>query len=59
MEEERKVYRVLVGEPEGKRHLEDQGVDGNILPEWILERFAKGVWNRCSWLRIVAGGRLL
>jgi hypothetical protein len=56
MEEERKVYRVLVGEPEGKRHLEDQGVDGKVLPEWILERFAKGVW---SWLRIVAGGRLL
>jgi hypothetical protein len=25
--QERKVYRVLVGKPEGKNHLEDQGVD--------------------------------
>ena len=25
---ERGVYRVLVGKPEGKRHLEDPGVDG-------------------------------
>jgi hypothetical protein len=22
------VYRVLVGKPEGKRHLEDPGIDG-------------------------------
>jgi hypothetical protein len=26
--EERKVYKVLVGKPEGRDHLEDQGVDG-------------------------------
>jgi hypothetical protein len=26
--EGRKVYRILVGKPEGKGHLEDQGVDG-------------------------------
>jgi hypothetical protein len=30
MGEERKVYRVLVGKPEGKNHLEDQGVDGRM-----------------------------
>jgi hypothetical protein len=28
MREGRKVYRVLVGKPEGKNHLEDLGVDG-------------------------------
>jgi hypothetical protein len=30
------VYRVLVGKPEGKNHLEDQGVDGRMESEWIL-----------------------
>ena len=29
--ERRDVYRVLVGKPEGERHLEDQGVDGRII----------------------------
>jgi hypothetical protein len=26
----RNVYRVLVGKPEGKSHLKDQGVDGRM-----------------------------
>jgi hypothetical protein len=30
MEEGRNVYRVLVGKPEGKDHLKDQGVDGRM-----------------------------
>jgi hypothetical protein len=42
--EERKMYRVLVGKPEGRRdHLEDQGVDGRMGSEWILGRLAGGV----------------
>jgi hypothetical protein len=28
MGEGRKLYRVLVGRPEGKVHMKDQGVDG-------------------------------
>jgi hypothetical protein len=28
MGKERNVYRVLMGKPKGKNHLEDQGVDG-------------------------------
>jgi hypothetical protein len=31
----RGVYRVLVGKPEGKRRLEDPGVDGRIILRWI------------------------
>ena len=30
MEERRAIYRILVGKPEGKRQLEDPGVDGRI-----------------------------
>jgi hypothetical protein len=31
MWERRGVYRVLVGKPEGKNHLEDLGIDGRII----------------------------
>jgi hypothetical protein len=36
MREERNVYRVLMGKPKGKNHLEDQGVDGRKGSECIL-----------------------
>ena len=32
----RGVYRVLVGKPEGKNHLEDPVVDGRIILRWIF-----------------------
>jgi hypothetical protein len=38
MGEGRNVYRVLVGKPEGKRPLEDRGVDGRMGLEWTLGR---------------------
>jgi hypothetical protein len=38
MGEKRKVYRVL----EGKGPLEDQGIDGRMVSEWILGRLAGG-----------------
>jgi hypothetical protein len=40
MGEERKLYKVLVGKPEGKNHLEDQGIGGKMRSEWILGRLA-------------------
>jgi hypothetical protein len=36
MGEGRNVYRVLEGTPEGKDHLEDQGVDGRMGSKWTL-----------------------
>jgi hypothetical protein len=44
MENERKVYRILVGKPEGKRlpYSEGQGVDGRMESEWILGGLAGG-----------------
>jgi hypothetical protein len=36
------VYRVLVGKPEGKDHLEDQGIDVRMGSKWTLGRLAGG-----------------
>jgi hypothetical protein len=44
MGEGRNMYRVLVGKPEGKNHLEDQGVDGRIGSKWTLGRLIGGEW---------------
>jgi hypothetical protein len=43
MGEERNVYKVLVGTPEGKSLSEDLGADGRMGSEWILGSFARGV----------------
>jgi hypothetical protein len=40
MGEERKVYKVLAGKPEGKRPPGRQGVDGTMGSEWILATLA-------------------
>jgi hypothetical protein len=36
MREKRKVYRLLVGKPEGRRPLGDKDVGGWIILRWIL-----------------------
>ena len=59
MRERRGVYMVLVGNPEGKNHLGDPGVDGRIILRWIFRKCAVGVWTGSSWLRIGTGGGLL
>jgi hypothetical protein len=38
MGERRNAYRILVGNPEGRNHWEDQNVDGWTILKWILER---------------------
>jgi hypothetical protein len=59
MGEERKVYKVLVGKPKGKRPL------GRLRHKWEdgikmdLREIGWRVWSGCSWLRTGTGGRLL
>jgi len=36
--ESRGKYRVLVGKPEGKNHLEDPGIDGRKILRWIFRK---------------------
>jgi hypothetical protein len=53
MGEERKVYKVLLGKPEGKRPL------GRPRHRWEDWRLAWGVWIGFDWLRTGTGGGLL
>jgi hypothetical protein len=59
MGEERKVYKVLVGKPEGKRPL------GRPRRRWEdgirmdLTEIGLGVWIEFDWLRTGTGGGLL
>jgi len=43
--EGRGVYRFLVGKHEGKRHLEDPGVDEWIILRWIFRKCDVGAWT--------------
>jgi hypothetical protein len=68
--EERGVYRVLVGKPEGKRplgwgnqrerdHWGDLGVGGWIMLGCISRRWDVGIWTGLGWPGIqTVGGRL-
>jgi len=56
MDEERGVYRVLVGKPEGRRQMgrpRRRWVD-NIM--WISRRWDVGIWTGLGWSRIETGG---
>jgi hypothetical protein len=54
--ERRVAYRVMVGKPAGKNHLEDLVLDGRIILRWIFRKWDVGVWTGSSWLRIGTGG---
>jgi hypothetical protein len=57
----RGAYRALVEKPEGRRPLEDPGVDERIILKRIYERLdgGRGAWTGSIWLRIGTGGGLL
>jgi hypothetical protein len=59
MGEERKVYKVLVGKPDGMRPLRRprrKWEDGIRMGLWDI---VWGVWSGFSWLRIGTGSRLM
>jgi len=52
MGEERGLYRVLVGKPEGRNNWGDLGVDGWIILGRISRRWDVGIWTGLGWPRI-------
>jgi hypothetical protein len=59
MGENRKVYRVSVGKPEGKRPLVRPRRRWEDGIRWMLGRLAGRVLIGSNWFRIGTGGRLL
>jgi hypothetical protein len=59
MGEERNVYRVLVGKPEGKRPLERPRCRWEDEIKMDLREIGWWVWSGFTWLRIGIFGRLL
>jgi hypothetical protein len=57
--EGRNACMVLVGKPEGKNHLEDQGVDGRMGSKRTLGRLVGGMCSGFTWLRTGTVGGLL
>jgi len=56
MGEERGVYRVLLGKPEGKNHWGNPGVDGWKILGRISRRWDVGIRTGLGWPRIETGG---
>jgi len=50
------AYRFLVGKPEGKKQLEEPGLEGRIILRCISRNWDVGVWTGSIWLRIGTGG---
>jgi hypothetical protein len=59
MEEERKVYKVLVGKSEGKRPLGTPTGRWEVGIRIDLREIGWRVWIGFDWLRIGTGGELL
>jgi len=56
MGEERRLYRVLVGKPEGSNHWGDLGVDGWIILGRISGMLDVGICTGLGWSRIETRG---
>jgi hypothetical protein len=51
------AYKILVRKMEGY-HMEDLGIDGNIILEWILRKYVVRVWTGYICLRKGTSGRI-
>jgi len=57
MGDKRGGYRVLVGDPRERDHLEDLDVDGRVILKLIFKKLTGGrAWAGLIWLRIVTFG---
>jgi hypothetical protein len=57
--ERRDAYRVFVGKSEGKSDLEDLGMGGRSVLQWICKKWDGEVWFGLVWLRMGTRGGLV
>jgi hypothetical protein len=50
---------MLVEKLKGRDQLQNLGIDGNIILEWILGRYGGKVWTGFIWLMIGTSGGVL
>ena len=54
--EERYIQSYVWGNLTERDHLQDPGVDGNVILRWTLRKWDVCLWTESIWLRIVRGG---
>jgi hypothetical protein len=59
MRQRRGAYRVSVGKPRLRDHLEDPEVDVSLILRWIFKTLHWRAWTGLIWLRRGEGGGLL
>jgi hypothetical protein len=59
LEETAAAYRVLVGRPGQRDHLEDLGVDCRIILKWMFKKWDGETWTGFLWLRTWTGAKCL
>jgi hypothetical protein len=59
MKDRRGLYRILMGNPEIKKPLEDPGVDRRIILKWIIKLWDGEAWTGLIWLKTRSCGGLL
>jgi hypothetical protein len=52
------IRRFWCGNIKRREHLEDLGVDGRIMLEWVLEKWGWVACPRFTWLRMGTSGGL-
>jgi hypothetical protein len=48
---------VLLKDFKGTDYLENLGIDGKIILEWILEKYDGKLWTGLTWIRAGTTGR--
>jgi len=59
VQEKRHSFAVLVGQAEGKNHLENLGIGGRIILNHISQKWVGRAWTKFIWPRITARDRLM
>jgi hypothetical protein len=55
-EEERRIQGFDGGNLRERNHLEDPGVDGRIILEWLFKKWNMGAWTGSNWVTIRTSG---